>query len=323
MNLTANAASCFAMALVAPVLAQDLTLASVVLLRDVQPIVAAAGGGQRGAPLAAGADVTAGFSTAVAQAGMAAGCDGWFTFGNQAFVASMSASCVVNGVVQPGGQAASGSPTMLLTLSLPRAMRVRLAVVGSAVASGAAPASRATIDVGDDGVVEFDLARGAADMVCTLPAGRVPIRCELAADLPAGVIRRQCEVAGAWCTLTITPAHADIDWLGMPCGAALSATPRLDGQSVQFELAGTGSPIAAWLALGTQAANALPLPSTGCTSWLVPDVVLTVPANGPITLPLGLLGAGSLHVQGFLLQAPPWSPAPAFGATPCARVQLY
>ncbi|MFY9344191.1 MAG: hypothetical protein WAT39_16995 [Planctomycetota bacterium] len=123
-------------------------------------------------------------------------------------------------------------------------------------------------------------------------------------------------------SLEVSAAHVQMEFSGTPCGAYLSATAMLDGQSVRFGVGPFASTFG-WLVFGLQPAQVtLPL-APSCPLLVVPEVMVAASGMAWTTLPLAHLGPLDLYVQGVMLApASPWLPNGALHSSERATLHV-
>ena len=145
----------------------------------------------------------------------------------------------------------------------------------------------------------------SASRIVEVPAGILQVGLVLTGDLPA-IDAETCVSQWGTVQVTIRPAHVAFDYEGSPCGGGVYTEPLLDGESVRFYVGTQVWGGAALLVLG-DAPTSLPIvPFSQCNLLVTPDVVLTMPYQVPLDLPLARLGRGRIYAQGVLLQPPSW-----------------
>jgi hypothetical protein len=287
--------------------AQALTLASVVSGSPMR-MVAEADDAQAVSPeIALGADVTAGFALTAAVPFSHAQAVGTWGFEDQRFRAQLYANATGNGAVASGVAAHTGTPSVIVQLTLSRPMVLRFVASVGVQSFGVAP--RGVIDVGDDGVAEVDFTSPAGlcelaskTVVLDLPAGSFPVRLSVEADVPSGILPGNCLIASATATLLVEPAHVDVGFEGVPCGGGgISVTPMLDGESVRFFF---GEQVL--LVFGTSPAQVTLPFAPGCSLLVAPDVVMWAPMASWLVLPLAHLGPVDLLAQAVTYRPTMW-----------------
>lgn len=282
------------------------------------------------AGLPARADVTAGFSVQSSGAAGTANVSGSLVWHDQALHCMLSANCLVGAGV-PGASATVGQPSVIVELSVPRAMVVRFATRAATITGPGTPSFRGVVDVAADGQPELDFVSrpGASGSLArtielALPPGRLAIRLAVDLALPGAAVGRSNQFSCMFAQVIVEPAHATIESQGSGCGAAIEATPMLDGTNVRFGVFGGSWSPAAWLVLGpSPAAVTLPI-SPACPLLVTPDVVLPISPSTRTLLPLALLGPIELFAQGVVLRSPtPWDPAPQLLTSSRLRLQLH
>jgi hypothetical protein len=212
----------------------------------------------------------------------------------------------------PGCGALTGSPSVVVNVSVPHAMPVRLRFSTFVIASLGTPVPTSRIDVLNDGIpeLEFRATPGQCglignELVVNLPAGIVPIRIDVTADIPATVGGSHCVSSGV--SLAIEPARVQVQMESAWCGATLEATPLLDGVNVRFYVGPSYPASTVFLVFGTQPTNVILPFGPNCPLLVDPIVVLPIAPMAYTSLPLAALGPIELLVQGVMLQpANPW-----------------
>ncbi len=291
-------------------LAQDLSLASAVVQQPILVSIQGAGIAQQVAGPAAGANVLAGFATTAHAVGAFAEVSGQFTVSDQSLHAFFSASSNRNAM--PGCGVLTGAPSLVVNVSVPRAMPVRLRLDNFVISGFGAPAPTTRIDVGNDGSADIEVRATpgqcgliSKELVIDVPEGLVPIRIDLAADIPATVAGSHCVSSGVG--LAIEPAHVQVQMETAWCGATLEATPMLDGVNVRVYVGPSYPATSVFLVFGTQPTNVILPFGPNCPLLVDPIVVLPIAPMAYTSLPLAGLGPIDLLVQGVMLQpANPW-----------------
>ncbi len=294
----------------ASLFAQDLALASVVTQKPILVSIQGPGISQQVAGPVAQTNVLAGLNSSCSVVGATGSVFGQFTVSDQSLQVLFSADCSRNDV--RGCGVSTGAPSVLVNLSVPRPMPVRLRFNAFAIASVGVTAPTARVDVGNDGSAEIDFVaqpgvcgNTSKELVVDLPAGLVAIRLDVRADIQASAVGAHCQSAAV--NLVVEPAHVEVQMGSASCGASLDATPMLDGSNVRFYVGPSYPSTPVFLVFGMQpTTSTLPL-APFCPLLVDPLVVLPIAPMAWTSLPLASLGPIELLVQGVTVQPPgPW-----------------
>jgi hypothetical protein len=266
--------------------------------------------------IGAGVDATNGILLQGITSGSDVTLHGFSGFSDQQFRALFSANGNTNDMSLPGAMVAADPAKFLVTMVLPRPMRLRITMNAGSVSTTQTPSQTAAIDIGDDGSRELVFASQPGcgsqgrSVAVDLPAGRFVVSMTIALDMPAAIGCRFNRSACVFAELLIDPAHVEITPISQACGGLLDSTPLLDGESVRFwggpqQLGGFS-----WIVLGA-AETHIPLPATaGCSLLASPDIVVAQPMANYLVLPIARLAPMDLYVQAVVwTPQTPWQPA--------------
>lgn len=308
-----TARSCLPAALAAGVLltvapAQELSLSRVITTTPL--LLTASAGAATAVPvsLPAGSDITAGLSLSSFVPGADAGLQAAFSFATNTFAAHLLGQLGTLPFVAPDAAASYGRAGIVVELSAPRPMKLRLVLMASDFAVPGTQPVHAEIDVGNDGSSELQFTNpggGCADsnriLFVDVPAGLFCVGIVVEGSLRAPR-SDSCVLTSLQARFTVEPAHADVAYDGPFCGGSILAIPRLDGETVSFAVGPQYLGGLSWLVFGAAATQTPLLPSSSCNLLVTPDVIVPMPTWSMLDLPLARLGMSHWFVQGVSFQ---------------------